>query len=103
MNRLIHLTLVDVDDDFMAIFEDNEDNDDKLQKTSNIIAATSAESNRANSTCSSCENFQWYKISRPMVSSCIRDRPESNNLDKILTDDDDDDDQRFLIGFQHRI
>lgn len=50
LERLIHLSElgVDLNDDFMAISEDNEENDEKPQETSTTNAETSAEFNGAN-------------------------------------------------------
>lgn len=52
VERLIHLFDfgVDLNDDFVAISEDNEENDEKPKETSTNKAVTSAEFNEANST-----------------------------------------------------
>ena len=65
---------IDIDDDLVAISEDNEDNDDEPQKTSTTNkAATSAESNGANST-EATENYAGFtgtRFPRLMVSPGI--------------------------------
>ena len=78
---------IDIDDDLVAFSEDNEDNDEP-QETSTNKAATYKEASGANSAAAAvnCAGFTaGARFYRPMVSTRIKDRHVSNNLEKILT------------------